>query len=251
MAEAEAAVAILHARGTEESVLLIRRAERQGDPWSGHWSFPGGRRGPGDRDLLDTALRELAEECSIELGPERLQCALPHAKAGQRMLVAPFLFQVECELPAVLDPREAVAARWVPLRELKDPARHSIRCVPGQPPEIGYPAVDLNDRVPLWGFTYRVLGGWLDLHAGRGPIEQAGFQMASLILDFLVKYGLVIEQGWTENVARVKGRIPVDRVLARFTAPGRDFPAVTALEVTPACVRVAGLALEEYFIFAS
>src|SRR5215472_6528479 len=45
----EAAVAIVHARGAPsgsdaESVLLIRRTERPNDPWSGHWSFPGGRR---------------------------------------------------------------------------------------------------------------------------------------------------------------------------------------------------------------
>jgi 8-oxo-dGTP pyrophosphatase MutT (NUDIX family) len=50
MAEPDAAVAIVHARGAADSVLLIRRAEREADPWSGHWSFPGGRREPEDRD---------------------------------------------------------------------------------------------------------------------------------------------------------------------------------------------------------
>ncbi|MCL4402514.1 MAG: CoA pyrophosphatase [Acidobacteria bacterium] len=255
MAEAEAAVAILHARGAEESVLLIRRAEREGDPWSGHWSFPGGRRDPDDSDLLHTALRELSEECGIQLGRERMQAALPHTvagrKAGRCLLVAPYLFRVDRELPSVLDVREAVEARWVPLCLLSDPARHCLRRVPGQPVEIAYPAVDLEDEVPLWGFTYRVIAEWLGLHAGRLPIERAGFETASRLLELLLSQGLRLEHGFIGNVARVSGAIPVERVLAWFSAPGRDFPVVTALEVRPDSVRVAGLELEEYFIHAS
>src|SRR5215469_5622424 len=99
----QAAVAILHTRGPEESVLLIRRSERAGDPWSGHWSFPGGRRDPEDQDLLETALRELAEECGIILERGQMEAALPPTNAGRRLgrvvLVAPFLFRVERVLP--------------------------------------------------------------------------------------------------------------------------------------------------------
>ena len=73
MTEAEAAVAIVQAHGERESVLLMRRAEREGDSWSGHWSFPGGWRQAGDRDLLCTALRELEEECGVRLAREHLQ----------------------------------------------------------------------------------------------------------------------------------------------------------------------------------
>src|SRR5579864_126013 len=85
MADPEAAVAILHAIEPEESVLLIRRAERADDPWSGHWSFPGGGREPEDPDLLHTALRELEEECGIRLGRENLETAWPPTPAGRRV----------------------------------------------------------------------------------------------------------------------------------------------------------------------
>jgi 8-oxo-dGTP diphosphatase len=166
MAEPEAAVAILHAVEPEESVLLIRRAERADDPWSGHWSFPGGGREPEDPDLLHTALRELEEECGIRLGREHFEAALPPTPAGRRVgrfvLVAPFLFQVAGELPVILDPREAVEALWTPLSILRDPARHAVQCVPGQPKEMPFPAIELNG-VPLWGFTYRLLADWLGL----------------------------------------------------------------------------------------
>src|ERR1039457_5827057 len=116
MPEPDAAVAIVHARGAADSVLLMRRAEREADAWSGHWSFPGGRRKPEDSDLLHTALRELEEECGILLARARLEAALPAAVARRRvgrfLLVAPFVFRVDDEQPPALDPQEAVEAVW-------------------------------------------------------------------------------------------------------------------------------------------
>ena len=48
-------------------LLFIRRAERVGDPWSGHVAFPGGRRDDADTSLELTARRETREELSLEL----------------------------------------------------------------------------------------------------------------------------------------------------------------------------------------
>jgi 8-oxo-dGTP diphosphatase len=174
MTQPDAAVAIVRTRGPAESVLLIRRTEREDDPWSGHWSFPGGRRDPEDPDLLHTALRELEEECGIRLARERMERALPHTLArretGTYVLVAPFLFGVDSELPTVLEPMEAAAALWVPLRDLRDPARHTLRAVPGRPPEMLFPAIELKGKLPtelmatpLWGFTYRLIMDWLGM----------------------------------------------------------------------------------------
>ncbi|HET6451474.1 MAG TPA: NUDIX domain-containing protein, partial [Spirochaetia bacterium] len=41
-------------------VLIIKRAERPGDPWSGHLALPGGHAEPGDPSLLAAALRVTA-----------------------------------------------------------------------------------------------------------------------------------------------------------------------------------------------
>jgi 8-oxo-dGTP pyrophosphatase MutT (NUDIX family) len=173
MPEPEAAVAIVYARQPEESVLLIRRAEREDDPWSGHWSLPGGRREPEDPDLLRTALRELEEECAVRLGREHLKAVLQPTLAGRRVgkfvLVAPFLFHVDAALPTVLDPREAVEALWTPLSVLRDPARHALRPVPGQPSDMQFPAIELSG-VPLWGFTYRLISDWLGLSSKLGQV---------------------------------------------------------------------------------
>ena len=166
MPDSEAAVAIVRAPAPEDSVLFIRRAERVGDPWSGHWSFPGGRRDPADPDLLATALRELAEECGILLTAANLDSALPPRPVGRRvgisMMVAPFVLRVDFQLPTVLDHREAVEALWTPIRILRDAARHTLQAVPGMPSEMQFPAMDLNG-VPLWGFTYQLVTDWLGI----------------------------------------------------------------------------------------
>jgi 8-oxo-dGTP pyrophosphatase MutT (NUDIX family) len=162
--EPQAAVTIVHALSPEESILLIRRAEREGDPWSGHWSFPGGRRDPDDPDLLHTALRELEEECGIRLERESLEATLEPTSVGRLvgalLQVTPFVFSVAEPLPTVLDPREAVESLWVPVRMLQDPTLHSLQSVPWLPADQQFQAMDLKG-VPLWGFTYRLLQEWL------------------------------------------------------------------------------------------
>jgi 8-oxo-dGTP diphosphatase len=256
MTQPEAAVAIVHARGVEESVLLIRRSERENDPWSGHWSFPGGRSEPGDEDLAHTALRELAEECGIHLDRAHLEAALPPLSAGRRMrhllTVAPFLFRADSELPTVVDPEEVAEAVWVPLSLLRNPARHRLTSVPRLPPEMAFPAIELNG-VPLWGFTYRVIADWLRLHGDQ--TQPAGFEAARLLLKFLLDQGLKLQYDWEDHsgkkVARVAGTIPVETVLDRFSFPERLIPPVNALEVRPDLIRVVGLGLEEYLIEAS
>src|SRR4051794_37638584 len=52
-------------RGLE--LLVIRRAENEYDPWSGHMALPGGGYEPGDSSVYGTARRETLEEIGIDL----------------------------------------------------------------------------------------------------------------------------------------------------------------------------------------
>jgi 8-oxo-dGTP pyrophosphatase MutT (NUDIX family) len=267
VAEPEAAVAIVRASGPTESILLIRRSERKEDSWSGQWSFPGGRRDPDDPDLLHTALRELEEECGLRLGREHCEAILPHVLARRRtgrfVLVAPFVLSVDHELPTVVDQREAVEAVWLPRSIWCDPGRHLLRAVPGRHGDLLFPAINLNG-IPLWGFTYRLATDWLGLLPQQGSIEQAGFEVACRVLDFLLSSGLELKCGWEDRTARqgtiegqvmkeatVKGPIPVALVAGHFAIPGEFIPHVNLLEIRSDHIRVVGLAFEEYLISTS
>lgn len=262
----EAAVAILRAR-ERDSFLLMRRSEHPHDPWSGHWSFPGGRREQSDPDLRFTALRELREECSIQLPPDSLECEMAPVIARRRtppfMVVAPFVFAIENELPTVLDPEEAVEAVWVRTADWRMPGKHKLTNVPGMPASWLFPAVDLNG-VPVWGFTYRLAMDWLGLVPNGHAGQYAGLSAANAALEFLVSMGLVVkdrlnladsELPTTEiqprATANVSGLIPVEQTIAHFSRAGSSFPNVSAVEVQRNHVRVVGLEFEEYLITAS
>lgn len=121
-----AAVAIvLHKVDGELCLLMIRRAQREGDPWSGHMAFPGGRRDPDDIDDRFCAIRETREEIALDLDALGSEvCALGEVNTGWRadrpeMLVAPFIYRVE-QLPELDLNYEVDAVVSVPLRFLMD-----------------------------------------------------------------------------------------------------------------------------------
>ena len=153
--EPQAAVAIIECAG---AVLLIRRAHRSGDPWSGQWALPGGRREATDADLLETARRELHEEVGLPLdaaawSAEAVQLAGLHRGPG--VPVAPFHRQLH-ERPALSPALSEVAAcHWLPLADFRDPRQHREGPVPGGG-SLFWPHFPLLNQ-PLWGFTYRVL----------------------------------------------------------------------------------------------
>ena len=51
MARRSAVALILQQRAGQTHVLMIQRAEREGDPWSGQMAFPGGHLEPLDRPM--------------------------------------------------------------------------------------------------------------------------------------------------------------------------------------------------------
>ena len=121
-----AAVAIMVREGQEATeLLMIRRATREGDPWSGHMGFPGGRRDPEDRSNFSCALRETEEELGVDLSRWGAPLGeLSDVNTGWRkdrpeMLVTPFIFSVS-ELPELTPNDEVDDVVWVPLHFLMD-----------------------------------------------------------------------------------------------------------------------------------
>jgi 8-oxo-dGTP pyrophosphatase MutT (NUDIX family) len=153
-----AAVALIVAP-SPETLLLIQRAERQGDPWSGHMALPGGRRDPEDQDLLDTAIRETYEEVGISISREMLVGALPDVVPRTPTLppiaVRPFVLAVPSRPALVLNP-EVAATTWVNLDDLLRPESHRQVTVDIQGRGMEVSAFLLQAGV-VWGLTERIL----------------------------------------------------------------------------------------------
>jgi 8-oxo-dGTP pyrophosphatase MutT (NUDIX family) len=163
---ARAAVAAIFRAPTdheEAQVLLIRRAEREGDPWSGHIAFPGGKRDASDTSLFVTALRETQEEVGLDLERHaRLVTRMPSVPALTRsktggMLVTPFIFALDKpEDHELVFSAEVAEAYWVPIGPMARgeiattfPYRHEGTL-------LQLPAFLVQERI-VWGLTHRML----------------------------------------------------------------------------------------------
>jgi 8-oxo-dGTP pyrophosphatase MutT (NUDIX family) len=155
-----AAVALIVASG---AFLLIRRAERTGDPWSGHLALPGGRTQPTDPDLLATAIRETREEVGIIL--ERtdldrvLEDVVPRTPSLPPVAVRPFAFALRERPPVVPNP-EVASALWVPLDLVAAPAARHELAVTVRGERRLFPAF-ATPAGPIWGMTERILTSFL------------------------------------------------------------------------------------------
>ena len=150
----QAAVALmLRERGLGLELLVIRRAENEHDPWSGHMALPGGGRESKDRDVYDTARRETLEEIGMDLDEGRYLGRLddvgPRTMPG-KLVVSTVVVALDAE-PGRLDPREVVEALWVPVDRLVD-EEVEIPDFPGS-----WPAFTYRDRYVIWGLTHRIL----------------------------------------------------------------------------------------------
>ena len=158
----QAAVAIvLREREDDTEILLIKRAEIEGDPWSGDMAFPGGHREPQDVDLAAAALRETEEEIGLVVGRTNMIGALSQQRPTRRggafdMLVAPYVFFVDGD-PCFDLSSEVAAAVWSPLGPMHGGRSHATesRLIAGVPtPFNGYRVTGGHF---VWGLTYRMI----------------------------------------------------------------------------------------------
>jgi 8-oxo-dGTP pyrophosphatase MutT (NUDIX family) len=156
-----AAVAVVLCFEPRPRVLLIERAARAGDRWSGHVAFPGGLESAADADLLATAVRETSEE--VGLGLERaghLLGRLAPLRAIAKgkwlpMTITPFVFHLHGEWTPAIN-AEVASWFWLPLDEavagrLDDHHEHRLGPVP-----MTFPCWRYDGRV-VWGLTYQML----------------------------------------------------------------------------------------------
>ena len=159
-----AAVALVVTRESP-SILLVRRAENDADPWSGQWAFPGGKMDNSDADLLATCRREVLEECGCHLSTEHFERALPISRVGSLhknpVVVAPFLWEIPERVELIPEESEIASASWVKLSYLGNEDNHDSGVIAPHYSDRDFPYIRLGET-PLWGFTYKVLMAFLN-----------------------------------------------------------------------------------------
>jgi 8-oxo-dGTP pyrophosphatase MutT (NUDIX family) len=140
-------------------VLFIERASQEGDPWSGHMAFPGGKVDPGDAGGREAAERETREEVGLCLADSerlgRLDDKQGNPVTAPRLVISAYVYRVEAPGPLVPN-HEVREAFWFPLPDLLDASRHVDYETPG---ELRFPGILVGEpgRHVVWGLTYSFL----------------------------------------------------------------------------------------------
>jgi 8-oxo-dGTP pyrophosphatase MutT (NUDIX family) len=142
----------------EPALLLLKRAEHPGDPWSGQMALPGGRHDSTDADLLATAIRETAEETGIALTAEQVLDELddlsPVSPHLPPLVVRPFVFGL-AEPPEVRLSSEATLHLWVPLASLaRGRTEETVTVAGGR--QLTVPGFRIGPHL-IWGMTERII----------------------------------------------------------------------------------------------
>jgi 8-oxo-dGTP pyrophosphatase MutT (NUDIX family) len=144
----------------ESELLFIRRAEREGDPWSGHVAFPGGRFEASDASLEQTARRETHEELSLDLHANAtligvLDDLRPRSAALPAIVVRPYVFSLQRDV-ALIPNYEVHSTFWMPIAALRDPATLTEYAFERGGARLRFPAYRSGDDL-VWGMTERIV----------------------------------------------------------------------------------------------
>ena len=160
--DAVVAVLLLEDHVGALSILIIRRMERDDDPWSGQMGLPGGRVEKTDSSTRFAVEREVREEVGIDLrtaGEALGLLTLGHPMRRTSIQVQPWVYGLK-QKPRVDIGPEVQEAVWAPVSSLRPNSttaqvriREEVRDVP---------AFVIDGRI-IWGFTHRVLSELLDI----------------------------------------------------------------------------------------
>ena len=140
--------------------LMIKRADFEGDPWSGHVALPGGRHETGDESLQATAIRETREETAIDIARHgriigQLDELQPRTPMLPKIAIAPYVAVLAGDA-AIRVSAEVEAAFWVPLSALEDADSWSDVELAVRGEKRIFPAF-LHKGYVIWGLTERIL----------------------------------------------------------------------------------------------
>ena len=150
-------------------LLLVQRAAREGDPWSGHIALPGGHLEPGESDL-QAAIRETHEEVELVLEPADFVGTLDDVATPGTLpsrVVRPHVFTVEHLETGRLSEAEVDALHTIGLDALLAGEGRSSFELDYRGTSWTLPCVQIGEQ-RLWGMTLRMVDDLLHRLDGRG-----------------------------------------------------------------------------------
>ena len=164
---------------SDTSILMIKRAEHKGDPWSGHMAFPGGRCEAFDKNGLATAKREMHEEVGFDIDDAehkplkgewlgRLSDISTLRRITPRaMVVTPYVFSV-ADKPILEENYEVAETVWIPLTYFSDINNRSIHSIEYKQRTINLPCYRYEGKI-IWGMSLSMIDEILRLSGVEIP----------------------------------------------------------------------------------
>jgi 8-oxo-dGTP pyrophosphatase MutT (NUDIX family) len=109
-----------HADWSSEAALLLTRRPGGMRRHAGQWALPGGRMDPGETPE-QAALRELAEEVGLQLGPEALLGRLDDYATRSGFVITPVVAWAGAARTLVRNPAEVESIHRIPIHEFMRP----------------------------------------------------------------------------------------------------------------------------------
>lgn len=149
----------------EPELLMIKRSDFEGDPWSGHIACPGGRMEPADLDLAVTAARETWEETGVDIAVDgrllgHLDELSPRSPHLPSLVIRPYVALVRSDV-VIAPSREVAAAFWVPLSALRTAESWGTGMVHVRGRDRSVSVFRHGDYT-VWGLTERVLRQFME-----------------------------------------------------------------------------------------
>jgi len=148
------------------NLLFIKRAHHKNDHHSGQIAFPGGRTDQVDTTLMDTALREAAEEIGIDPGDVEILGQSCPITTVTNYEVTPIVGILPWPYTLTLSKIEVDRIITIPIAWLADPNNHQIKSWRSPlDPAQGIPVIFFNDYEgeTLWGVTAQIVMDFLEI----------------------------------------------------------------------------------------
>lgn len=153
---------LLNEHGSDLDLLLIHRAERINDPWSGQIGLPGGGVKKTDSSARAAIRREVSEEIGLDLNNNSRELGTLSVGSPMRrfeMKVQPWVYALAIRPEIKISP-EVQEGFWVHVSSLPDLRTSTEIEIRGTRREVD--AFLVNGRV-VWGYTHRVLNELLSI----------------------------------------------------------------------------------------